>query len=45
MLRMQEAALRAQTDFWQSSYRLQTSYASLELATGALDLNSPVVKQ
>ena len=24
---------------------LQTSYAGLELATGALDLNSPVVKQ
>ncbi len=45
LLRMQEAALRAQTDFWQSLYRLQTSYASLELATGALDLNSPVVKQ
>ena len=45
LLRMQEAALRAQTDYWQSLYRLQTSYASLELATGALDLNSPVVKQ
>ena len=45
LLRMQEAALRAQTDYWQSLYRLQTSYASLELATGSLDLNSPVVKQ
>ncbi|MBZ5569063.1 MAG: TolC family protein [Acidobacteriia bacterium] len=45
LLRMQEAALRAQTDSWQSLYRLQTSYAGLELATGALDLNSPVVKQ
>jgi outer membrane protein len=45
LLRMQEAALRVQTDYWQSLYRLQTSYASLELATGALDLNSPLVKQ
>jgi outer membrane protein TolC len=45
LLRMQEAALRAQTNYWQSLYRLQTSYASLELATGALDLTSPVVKQ
>jgi outer membrane protein TolC len=45
LLRMQEAALRAQTDYLQSLYRLQTGYANLELATGTLDANSPVVKQ
>jgi outer membrane protein len=45
LLRMQEAALLAQTNYWQSLYRLQTNYASLELAIGALDLNSPVVNQ
>ena len=45
LLRMQEAAVRAQTDYSQSLYRLQTSYASLELATGTLDANSPAVKQ
>ncbi len=45
LLRMQEAGIRAQTDYSQSLYRLQTSYANLELATGTLDANSPVVKQ
>jgi outer membrane protein TolC len=45
LLRMQEATVRAQTDYSQALYRLQTSYASLELATGTLDANSPVVKQ
>ncbi|HEX9120981.1 MAG TPA: TolC family protein, partial [Terriglobales bacterium] len=45
LLRMQEAAVRAQTDYSQALYRLQTSYATLELAAGTLDANSPVVKQ
>ena len=45
LLRMQEAAVRAQTDYSQALYRLQTNYANLELATGTLDANSPVVKQ
>jgi outer membrane protein TolC len=45
LLRMQEAAVRAQTDYSQSLYRLQTSYANLELATGTLGANSLVVKQ
>ena len=45
LLRMQEAAVRAQADYSQALYRLQTSYANLELATGTLDVNSPVVKQ
>ncbi len=44
LLRTEEASLRAQTDYWQAVYRLQTSYAGLELATGTLDINSPVVK-
>ena len=44
LLRTEEAALRAQTDYWQAVYRLHTSFASLELATGTLDANSPVVK-
>ena len=35
----------ATSDLRQAVYRLQTSYASLELATGTLDGNSPVVKQ
>ncbi len=45
LLRMQEANIRAQTDYSQALYRLRTSYANLELATGTLDSNSPVVKQ
>ena len=45
LLRMQEAAVRTQTDYSQALYRLQTSYANLELAAGTLDANSPVVKQ
>ena len=44
MLRAEEAARRARTDYWQAVYRYQTSYASLELATGTLSPNSPVVK-
>jgi len=43
MLSTQDASLRAETDYWQAVYRLQTSYANLELATGTLDANSPVV--
>jgi len=45
LLRMEEASLRAETDYSQSLYRLETSYATLELATGTLDLNSPAIKQ
>jgi outer membrane protein len=44
VLRMQDAVLRAETDYWQSLYRLRTGYASLDLATGTLDVNSAVVK-
>ena len=45
LLRMEEADVRAQTDYWQAVYRVQSSYANLELATGTLSANSPVVKQ
>ena len=42
---MEEADVRARTDYWQAVYRVHTSYASLELATGTLNADSPVVKQ
>ena len=45
LLRMEEADVRAQTDYWQAVYRVQSSYANLELATGTLSADSPVVKQ
>ncbi len=44
LLRTEEASRRAETDYWQAVYRLNTNYANLELATGTLDANSPVVK-
>ena len=44
LLRDEEAALRAETNYWQAVYRLRISHANLELATGTLDANSPVVK-
>jgi outer membrane protein TolC len=45
MLRAEEALRRSRTDYWQSVYRYQTSYANLELATGTLNPQSPVVTQ
>ncbi len=45
LLRVEEAAHRARTDYWQAVYRVQTSYAGVELATGTLTPNSPVVTQ
>ncbi len=44
LLRMEEADVRAKTDYWQAVYRVQSSYADLELATGTLNPDSPVVK-
>jgi outer membrane protein TolC len=43
LLRVEDAARRSQTDYWQSLYRYQTSFANLELATGTLNPQSPVV--
>ena len=45
LLRVEDAARRAQSDYWEAVYRLHTSYANLELATGTLSANSQVVKQ
>ncbi len=45
LLRAQEAAHRAQSDYWQAVYRLQTSYAGVELAAGTLSPTSPAVTQ
>lgn len=44
LLRTEDAARAAESNYWQAVYRLHTSYANLELATGTLDANSPVVK-
>jgi outer membrane protein TolC len=45
LLRVEEAAHRAKADYWQAIYRMQTSYAGVELATGTLSPNSPAVTQ
>ncbi|MGA8541698.1 MAG: TolC family protein, partial [Terriglobales bacterium] len=43
LLGAEEAALHSQTDYWEAVYRFHTSYASLELASGSLNPQSPVV--
>ena len=43
LLNAEEAARRAQADYWQAVYQFQISYANLELACGTLNLQSPVV--
>ncbi|HKW65663.1 MAG TPA: TolC family protein, partial [Terriglobales bacterium] len=43
LLTVEEALRRAQTDYWEAVYRLRTSYANLELATGTLSAGSPVI--
>ena len=45
LLRVEEAAHRAKADYWQAVYRVQTSYAGVELATGTLTPSSPAVTQ
>jgi len=45
LLGAEEATLHSQTDYWEAVYRFHTSYASLELASGTLNLQSPVVMQ
>jgi len=45
LLRMEEADVRARTGYWRAVYRVHSSYANLELATGTLSADSPVVKQ
>ena len=43
LLGAEEATRRSQTDYWEAVYRFHTSYASLELASGTLNSQSPVV--
>lgn len=43
LLGVEDAARATQVDYWQSVYRLQISYAGLELASGTLSPQSPVV--
>ncbi len=44
LLRVEEAAHNSTTDYWNALYSAATSRAALELATGSLTPNSPVVK-
>jgi len=43
LLGAEEATRRSQTDYWEAIYRFHTSYANLELASGTLNPQSPVV--
>jgi outer membrane protein len=43
LLAAEEAARRSQTDYWEAVYRYHTGYAGLELASGTLNPQSPVV--
>jgi outer membrane protein len=43
LLGAEDAARRSQTDYWEAVYHFQTSYANLELASGRLTPQSPVV--
>jgi len=43
LLGAEEATRRSQTDYWEAVYRFHTSYADLELASGTLNPQSPVV--
>ncbi len=45
LLRVEEATRKARTDYWQSVYQYQITYANLELAAGTLNAQSPVVTQ
>ena len=43
LLGAEEAGRRSQADYWQALYQYHISYANLELASGTLNLQSPVV--
>ncbi len=43
LLGAEDAARRSQNDYWEAVYHFQTSYAQLELASGSLNPQSPVV--
>ena len=43
LLGAEDAARRSQVEYWEAVYRLYASYANLELASGTLNPQSPVV--
>ncbi len=43
LLGAEDTARRSQTDYWEAVYHFQISYANLELASGSLNPQSPVV--
>ena len=43
LLAAEEAARRTQAEYWEAVYRYHTGYANLELASGTLNPQSPVV--
>ena len=43
LLSAEESTRRSQTEYWEAVYRFHTSFASLELASGTLNIQSPVV--
>jgi outer membrane protein TolC len=43
LLRAEDAARAARTNYWEAVYRFFTSYAAVELAAGSLNSQSPVV--
>lgn len=43
LLRAEDAARTARTNYWEAMYHFFTSYAALELAAGSLNSQSPVV--
>jgi outer membrane protein len=45
LLRAEDAARTSRTNYWESVFHYQTSYAALELASGSLNSQSPVVTQ
>ena len=45
LLQVEEAAHRAKADYWRAVYRMNNSYAGLELAAGTLTIDSPAVRQ
>jgi outer membrane protein len=44
LLTIEEATRRTKTGYWEAVYRLRTSYANLELATGTLSASSAVIQ-
>lgn len=44
LLGAEEASSQSQTNYWEAVFRYYTGYATLELASGTLGPNSPVVK-